>query len=86
MSTPKAQDVLNAIRNAKGLIDPLFAKLEANANDPVLQADLVAAQAALDAALDGADLGGIVSSVSAVVEALKSGKSEQGGGFNATLA
>jgi hypothetical protein len=85
MANPTIADILLAVANARGLVDALFARLEAISPDSVKD-DERALKAALDAALDGLDPLDVQSSVAAAIQAIKDGRSISGGGADASLA
>jgi hypothetical protein len=85
MANPSLLDILAAVANARGLVDALFARLQAISPDSV-KGDELALKAALDAALDGLDPLDVQSSVAAALKALKDGRSIAGGGADASLA
>ena len=79
------KDALAQLPAIQAELDAFFTKLIA-ASPAALQGDEAAVQAALDAVLTGVDLPTLESSVASLFEAIKAGRSIQGGGADATLA
>lgn len=85
MSGPSLADLLASAPAIKAVIDKVFAAIEA-ASPQFATADEAAIREAINTALGGLDIASLDSSIAQLLAALKSGKSIQGGGADATLA